>query len=200
MTRSRLNPAAVCALAVIAGALAPPATPAAPVPKHLAPKEEPLWYPTRIGDRREFVEGKRTTVSIVAKVEKTPDGTTVWMEHEDGEGKRYQDQVVRFSPKGVEVLEFGSNKLDPTFWWFKLPHVANNTWPDRYASQGWTGKTVWWEEIEVPAGKFKALRVQHIDAAPAVRTTDYWFSPGLGCIKWWDGTCGHELKSFTPGK
>src|SRR5687768_11580720 len=101
MTPSRLFGA--CAL--IAATLLP-AAPAAPVPKHLMPKEDPPWYPTKVGDRRVFVENKKLSVSVVTKVEKGADGTTVWMNMESEDGTHQPDSVVRFSEKGVEVLEF----------------------------------------------------------------------------------------------
>ena len=66
-----------------------------------------------------------------------------------------------------------------------------------------TGKE---EEVEVPAGKFKAIRVEMENVINgAVFRTTYWHAPGAGMVK----IVSHDhkrgdrvqvLKSFTPGK
>jgi hypothetical protein len=170
--------------------------PAAPVPKHLMPKQDPYCYPTRVGDRHESVIGDHPIVCVVTKVEKSPDGILVEVV-EERDGKQKHAETVLVSAQGVKVIEYSGNKLAPPFWWVKLPHTEGNTWPDELNRQVWTAKTIGWQEIEVRAGKFRAIHVQHIDLRC---TTSYWFAPGVGCIKWTDGKNGREMIRFTPGK
>jgi hypothetical protein len=187
----------VCAVAV-----APLPAPAAPVPKHLIPKAEepPFCFPTRVGDRFVSVIGERELVVVVTKVQKTEEGFEVTQEYEDGMGGRNHDMTVIASAKGLKVVRYAGRQLDEPLWWLKLPHVANNEWTDTWAGQTRTHRTMGWEEIEVPAGKIRAIRVERDDGPQAMRTTTYWYAPGLGCIKWSSGNGGRELKSFTPGK
>jgi hypothetical protein len=188
-------------LAAVAAALVGSSnpTPAAPVPKHLMPKEEPFCYPTHVGDRHESVINDCTIVCVVTKVEKTPDGLLVQTEDEAGDGTRSHCQTVILSASGIKVIEYSGKKLETPFWWVKLPHGENNTWTDVWSSQTRNWKTVGWEPVTVPAGTFRAIRVER-DDGPGVRTTTYWFAPGMGCIKWSSDGSGREMTAFKPGK
>ncbi len=193
MRCSRLVPMALVALT--SGALAP----AAPVPKHLMPKQERPCFPTKVGDRHVSVFGKQTLVCVVAKVEQTEDGLVVEVVEEKPDGTRTHDETALVSASGVKSLEQYGKKLDTPHWWVKLPHAENNTWTDEWANQTRTWQTAGWEEVQVPAGKFRAIRVDRQNG-PGQDTTTYWFAPGMGCIKWTNGTTGRELTEFTPGK
>jgi hypothetical protein len=194
MRRSRLVPAALFALP--AGTLAPtaPVAPAAPIPQHLMPKEEPFLYPTHVGDRHVSALAGRTIVCVVAKVEKTADGLLVLVEEEKGDGSRSHDELVLVSAAGVKTLEQFGKKLDPPYWWVELPHVKGNTWTDVWADQTRNWQTAGWEVVEVPAGKFRALRVDRDD------TSAFWWAPGMGCIKWTNGACGRERTEFKSAR
>jgi hypothetical protein len=197
VTRSALALVLVAAVAGLAGPVRP--TPAAPVPKHLM-KDVPICYPLRAGTRTVATDLSGKTVRVVTKVEHTETGKMVWTDTENATGQRRHAETVIVSEKGVEVVEFAGQKLNPTFWWFKLPHSDDNTWEDRFGLQVWTGKTLDWEEIEVTAGKFRALHVQHVEKKHREQTTDYWFAPGAGCVKWTLGNSTYEVVSFVPGR
>jgi hypothetical protein len=197
MRRTRFM--AVLCFAVGVLVLGLPAVPAAPVPKHLMPKDESarLCFPTKVGDRMvSTLEGKEL-VCVITKVEKVADGIQVTQEYDDGMDVRRPNMVVVVSDKGLLITEYSGRKIDPPTWWLKLPHVANNEWPDSIG--GGTRKTAGWEEVTVPAGKIRAMRVERFDAKGQANTT-YWYAPGLGCIKWASAMRTRELKSFTPGK
>ena len=85
---SRLALVAFFAAVAVIAAGPGDATLAAPVPKHLMPKEEPFFYPTHVGDRHESTIGMRTLVVVVTKVEKTDDGLLVTTEEEDNGQER----------------------------------------------------------------------------------------------------------------
>jgi len=162
------------------------------------PKEDPVCFPTKVGDRMVSMLAGSEIVCVVTKVEKTADGIAVTQEFEDAQGVRTHDQTVVVSASGLKVIRYSGRDLDKPVWWLKLPHVAGNTWTDNLGGQ--KTQTMGWEEIEVPAGKFKAIRVDRDDNADGTAKTSYWYAPGLGCIKWSDAHRARELKSFTPGK
>jgi hypothetical protein len=69
-------------------------------------------------------------------------------------------------------------------------------------------RVAWEEEVEVPAGKFKAVRVEAVRAAGGreVRYTT-WYAPGVGVVKHVlgdeadrDNSQVQALKAFTSGK
>jgi hypothetical protein len=196
------HPRLICAalLALVGGSLVlnSPVVPAAPVPKHLMPKEDPYCYSTRVGDRHESVFGGQKVVCVVTKAEKTPDGILVEVieEHDGAPPTPYEIVVV--SAAGVKQLEAYGKKNDEPVWWFKLPHTENNTWADQWNQQDRNWKTTGWEQVEVPAGKYRALRTERTDGGPTVTT--YWWAPGVGCIKWTNGNTGREMTAFLPGK
>ncbi|MBM3981858.1 MAG: hypothetical protein FJ304_16620 [Planctomycetes bacterium] len=178
---------------LLACALAPSAAPAAPVPKHLMPKDEPHHlYPTRVGDRHISFYGSAVIEWVVTEVKEVEGGLMVRSENER-DGRRTPHEVVVVSRHGVKVIEYNGKKLDEPFWWVKLPHAGGNTWNDNK----W--KTAGWEDVEVPAGKFRAMRVERAERADATPTT-YWWAPGIGCVKWSSDRTGRELKQFISGK
>ena len=198
MFHSRLARAALLVAIISTFVLSAPVAPSAPVPKHLMPKDEPVCFPARVGDRMVSELRGQEIVCVVTKVEKTDDGIAVTQEFEDKQGARTHDQTVVASAAGLKVVRYAGTALDKPVWWLKLPHGANNTWTDNLGGQ--ETKTVDWEEIEVPAGKFKAIRVDRNDSPDGSAKTSYWFAPGLGCIKWADANASRVLTSFTPGK
>jgi hypothetical protein len=188
---------ALAGAALVAGVGAP--TPAAPVPKHLLPKDEPLLYSVRVGDRHEStLFGGRAIVCVVTKAEKTAAGTLVEVVQEAVDGTQTHDETVLVSATGVRVIDYFGQKADESFWWVKLPHNENNTWSDLWGGQQkreW--RTAGWEEVKVPAGTFRALRVDRDDGGGA---TSYWWAAGVGCVKWVSGNAGREMTAFKPGK
>jgi hypothetical protein len=197
MTRDRRSFLAAGA-ALVAGVV--PAS-AAPVPKHLMPKDEqPLFFPTTVGSRHVSEWQGTEIVCVVAKVEKTADGIVVTEERVLPKGIQTPEQTVVVSAKGLHVTHYRDKPLDPPIWYLKLPHVENNNWTDQWAQTTRYLKTVGWEEIEVPAGKIRAMRVDRDNDGKGTSITTYWYAPGMGCIKWASKDSKRELKSFTPGK
>jgi hypothetical protein len=101
----------------------------------------------------------------------------------------------------------------------KLPHKAGEKW-ELPAVKGSRGVVIGVvvnprpsiqclarepEEVEVPAGKYRALRVDQTMGTgnDAVRSS-WWFAPHIGPVKWTHKDRTREfvmvLKSFTPGK
>ena len=83
----------------------PLAIAAAPVPTHIMPKDDPVCYPLRVGDRSVFQAGEHEIVYTVTKVEKVESGTRVTNEVFYGEQKITRISIVIVSPRGVQHVE-----------------------------------------------------------------------------------------------
>jgi hypothetical protein len=190
--------------------LFPVLTVAAPVPKAKAPE---LYFPTTEGTTRVMrtasEDGTSTEATqTVTKVEEKDGVYTVTTTREvGGQRREFRNEV---SAKGVFSLPLPGEKGEPRAA-LKLPAKEGDTWtteqPAAGGRAGWTTKhTVGKEEeVEVPAGKFKAIVV----------TTEYevngvaykgtaWYAAGVGVVKSVSVSDRtervQELKEFTPGK
>lgn len=188
----------------VAGALAVGsfAAVAAPVPKHLMPKDEPLLFPTKVGARHVSVFGGKDLVEEVSKVTPVDGGFEVETETVSDDGTRKHQQTVVVSKHGILWTHYEGQKLDPACWAVKLPHAEGNSWQANWGGQERTLSTAGWEEIEVPAGKFRAIRVTHDERGKGNADSSMWYAPGIGCVTWYctNSKVGRPLKSFTPGK
>jgi hypothetical protein len=177
-------------------------------------KDEPvLYYPTREGDKRVYetkgADGKtREMTQVVTKIEKK-DGIVRVSLGFDLDGETYPYEEVEVSEKGVVRLVFARRKLDPPSPMLQLPAKPGDKWEYQpRAARGEFPKTKTTvgkeEDVEVPAGKFKAIRIDHErDGKDSERQTQ-WYAPRVGLVKTITVRDGKEtvsvLKSFTPGK
>jgi hypothetical protein len=186
--------------------------PAESAPKPKADDKAVMYLPTTVGDKRVLESsqnGKTSEISEWVTAVETKGGMTiVSFSRAAGGPSLYQygasaDGMFRVSSAGVVY--------DPPYRLLKLPPKEGETWEaESPATPGQparkfkytTGKE---EEVEVPAGKFKAVRVEmENEINGAVLRTTYWHAPGAGMIK----IVTHEtrgdrvqvLKLFTPGK
>jgi hypothetical protein len=147
-------------------------------------------------------------VTVVTKVAEIDGGRRVTINYDRNDGQLLHRETVEVSPKGLLRVNDHGRALDPPLWELKLAPKANETWTGKwpvfvdravvFEEQRYTA--VGWETIEVPAGKFRAIRVeQEATLDELTRRTTYWYSPGLGCVKW-SGNSEGVLKSFAPGK
>lgn len=147
----------------------------------------------------------------VTKAEKT--GATVRVTIERGSGGKpaVQDQTD-VSAKGLSLVQFGDRAIEPPAPLLRLPAKAGDTWKweaekkEGAPAQKTTYKVIGEEEIEVPAGKFKAIRVEQTTETNG-RTARYeeWYAPRVGLVKKVFHHLGttkqvQELKSLTIEK
>jgi hypothetical protein len=168
---------------------------AAPVPK--AEKTDELYFPIQIGAKRVLVGPGRTETITVTKVEEKDGKYTVTVETSFDElpgRKRSYDYEV--SKDGL----FQKTEDGKTHTLLKLPYKEGTTWTSDNVKPGdkltyTVGKQ---EEVEVPAGKYKAIGVEVVleELGGETKKTTYWYAAGIGLIK--EGR--NELKEFTPGK
>jgi len=198
------------AAAFITMALVAPGLAAAP-----ALKKPTYYHPTREGDRRVYEihagDSVSETVDLVTKVEYKGDTVIVSVGRES-KGVDLPNSQVEVSKKGVIQIAIGNRKLRDPWPMLKLPAKPGDQWT--FESEGPAGSGAFKttctlgkeEEVEVPAGKFKAIRVDAVATLPGETTmqASAWFAPGIGVVKSVSNVAGFEhtqvLKSFTPGR
>jgi hypothetical protein len=168
---------------------------AAPVPK--AEKTDELYFPVQVGAKRVLVGPGRTETMTVTKVEEKDGKYTVTGETSFVElPGRKNSYVYEVSKDGL----FRKTKGGKTETLLKLPYKEGTTWTSEDVKPGdkltyTVGKQ---EEVEVPAGKYKAIGVEVVleESGGETKKFIYWYAPGIGLIK--EGR--NELKEFTPGE
>lgn len=182
---------------------------AAPAPKEK--KDKPvLYYATKVGDKLVYdvtsgVGGKNSERTMtVTEVEEKDGVYTVTMKQGENGGS---GEKARVTADSLTMLQDGAAFNSPVIL-FKLPAKKGDSWvspPDGKAAVAITFKSTFGgeEEVEVPAGKFKAIRLDLTVSAggPDVILT-IWIAPGIGPVKMTSATPGlaQTLKSFTPAK
>ena len=145
-----------------------------PVPAIAAPAlkrtESDLFFPTTVGARWVYERGGgREEVVEVAEVEKVDGELVVSRKGVDGSVTRYTKMVV--TPTGLRQDQFNSGPS--TVWVLRtdVGQVGPGTRPRKRTVQG--------RPVEVPAGKFNALRVE-------------WEQGGTRMVSWY--ARGREVK------
>jgi hypothetical protein len=186
---------------------------AVPAPR---PKDEPVppdYYPAAVGTVwvYDMNNGNGEQVRRVSAVE-DKDGAKVVTLEERGATRWIPAERAAVSPSGVRLIEFAGHTVEP-YVSLKYPVRAGDTWdfdmPPQVGLTGYSGTvTVLGEEVvEVPAGKFKAVKVERIlkteDGKPLAKPTKItvWFAEGVGRVKVSNSAgCELALKSFTRGR
>jgi hypothetical protein len=189
-------------------ALAPAAlAPAAPVPRGAGPR---YFYPTRVGDRMVHArDDNYEYTTTVAKVEKADGVLHVTTNQIMADGTERLDEKMEVSSKGLRMIRNTYRRTLPhPIWPLQVTPDADATWTGKWAvftnsgdifeEQEYTAAG--WETVEVPAGKFQAIRVERVGTLQGSKSKcTLWYALDVGCVKWKDATCGAVLKSFTRG-
>ena len=191
--------------------LAPTVAVAAPAPKGRAPE---FYFPTTEGARRvyETRQGDSTTehTEVVTRVERK-DGAFRVTVGQPVEGEVRVTGTLEVSAKGVFRVANAAGELPAPVPLVKPSARPGDTWTwEREGPAGFGPVTTKYtagpeEEVTVPAGKFRARRVEQ-ETELKGRVTKYtqWYAPGVGLVKSVGTSGGPErtqvLKSFTPGK
>ena len=168
---------------------------AAPTSK--AEKIDELYFPVQVGAKRVLKGPGRTETMTVTKVEENDGKYTVTVETSFVEMPWRKDSYVYEVSKDGLFRKIEGGKAATLL---KLPHAEGTTWTSEHVKPGdkltyTVGKQ---EEVEVPAGKYKAIRVEHVleELGGETKKGTYWYAAGVGSIK--EGR--NELMEFTPGK
>jgi hypothetical protein len=184
---------------------------AAPVSKEREAKAPFLM--TREGDTKvSEIAGDSVieVTEVVTKVERKGDTVRVTISQQ-AHGGGETERTFEASDKGVFLVAVGDKELPDPRPYLRLPAKTGDTWTwrqeDPMVAPAKHSRTVaQWEEVEVPAGKFQALRVEAKLESPGLPTLTgtYWFAPGFGEVKsvlnTSTGVQTTVLKSFKPGK
>jgi len=187
----------------------------APIPSAPRLKDAPggPYFPTTVGDRwvTEMRYQSHTTAftEVVTAVEKK-DGALLVTVGRESEGVVGPDQSqVRVTDKGLFRVSNLGTVYDAPYCVLQLPLKPGNTWTSEVVSGGtltstFKYKAVKEEDVEVPAGKFRAFRIEvDIDSRGRGRRSVLWYAAQVGIVKMEheDGDSGYVrvLKSFTPG-
>jgi len=187
---------------------------AAPLPK--GADSSPLYFPTAVGATAVY----RTTIGDlkmengtfrVTKVERTRDGVRVNIER-GSIGKPAVLDLMDVSANSLTLVQYGNQSVDPPRPLLRLAAKAGDTWDweaapvEGFQSRKYKFKVIGDEEVEVPAGKFKAILVEHETEVNGKNAKfEEWYAPKVGLVKKVYHHLGAtkqvmELKSFTPGE
>jgi hypothetical protein len=171
---------------------------AAPAPK--AKEKEAAYFPTRMGDKREYEVRSGETVEsgytdTVTKVEKADAATHVTVTRDYSNGRPFVTTIA-VSADGLFRVSHNDKKLDAPVPLFKQPAKAGTKWEVGEVTYTVIGE----EDVEVPAGKYKAVKVDVASGGDV--HTSLWFAPTVGLIKQTNpgSMVTVVLKAFTPGK
>lgn len=145
---------------------------AAPVPK--PPKPDPFYFPTTVGAKWVYeTAGGELESAVVSAVENDGDDLVVCREGVDGTRTAYSKMVV--SAEGLrQERELTGGKLG---WVLKTDLKAGESWD---MPEGGKRTVRGPEEVEVPAGKFTALRVEWEQRGGKYTS---WYARGVGEVK-----------------
>ena len=185
---------------------------AAPLPK--AKDGHTHFLPTRVGDKRvSEIRGGDSAfelAEVVSEVEQKGDVVRVTMSKQLN-GASPTEWTFEVTGTGVVLVATGGKDLATPRPYLRLPAKPGSSWTWDQEEPGVapakvTRTVAGWEVVEVPAGKYRALKVETKLESPRVPTLTgtYWFAPGVGEVKAVLNTSIDEqtivLKSFTPAK
>jgi hypothetical protein len=174
------------------------------------------YHPTRVGDTRvyEFTNGdeKYEATEEITKVT-DKDGVLQVICSWTRDGMAGAVNTVEVSERGVSEPSMGVG-VAPVRQALRLPAKEGESWsyeltkklPARVTPPKLTFVTGKEEEVTVPAGKFRAIRVsvEMFSNGEVQGTMTYWHTPGVGLVKMTTtggkGERTQILKSFKPGR
>jgi hypothetical protein len=171
------------------------------------------YFPTTVGDRWVFETRYATTsaeyAEVVTAVERKGGATVVTVGRE-ADGKVGPDlSQVRITDKGLYRSSYLGTVYDAPYCILKLPLKPGEAWTSEVSSGGQVTSTFKYqavreEEVEVPAGKFRAFRIDvDIDSRGQSNRSVIWYDARVGIVKLEHGPGEPEsvrvLKSFKPG-
>jgi hypothetical protein len=167
---------------------------AAPVPRHLMPKEPPCFFPTAVGTTWVYDYGNSEETIVIAKVEDKDGGKLITTEYAPEGGQRSHHMTQHVSEKGVFLVAEQGRTYPKPWCLCKLPHRVGDTWGTE--GHGGDMKSGAVEKVKMPVGEFTAARVDW-DIGGGQGAT-YWYVQGVGLVSM-GGATNKKLKSFTLG-
>ena len=195
---------------VVALLLATAPLAAAPLPKAKGPVPPPIMTTegdTKVSEIR-GVDGTSELTEVVAKVETSDGKIRVTGRHQLDRGRPVQS-TYEVTTSGIFLVAYDGKDLPARRECLRLPTRAGDTWSWEQTAPGVLPSKQTWtvvgeEDVEVPAGKFRAVRVEgKLESKAPTLVGSYWYAPGVGQVKseimTSTGLQTTVLKSFKPG-
>jgi hypothetical protein len=153
------------------------------------------YYPLKVGNKWTYQiesdavpKGSSKLIHQIAKIDKKA-GVSLAQLEIVARDKVTASEYLSVSEKGIFRNNYNGEEITPPTCILKFPIKKNNTW--KTESMGGKEKLNVTcksdeEEIEVPAGKFKTVKVvsdAEVVGAGIIVSTTYWFAQGVGVVK-----------------
>jgi len=181
--------------------------PTAPVPKETLAKF-PDFYPLLPGTEWEYGVGESVVTVKVMDYAKKHGVRTGTLATFNGETEIATERI-RVEAKGVYRTHINATKIDPPVLILKFGIKDETEWTTKAkvgdATVDFKFKLEGLEELKVPAGKYRAVKVAGSgDIAGTQSEAIYHFAEAVGIVRLeyriGEGSGTMELKKFTPGK
>jgi hypothetical protein len=154
-------------------------------------------FPMKVGHRWVYADGEGEVAFEVLRSEKAGGGKVFVVRRTAG--RERVDFRVAVEEEGVYVLQEGEKKFDPPLRQFAFFARPGDGWKWRGTYGGRPRveefENLGVQEVEVPAGTFKAVAVQQTNPANGDRAT-FWLARGVGVVRLSGKT---EEKPGAPG-
>jgi hypothetical protein len=180
---------------LLTSALALSVAPAAPALKDKGPV---YYWPATVGHRWVLKTGAREETYVISRAEQH-DGALVVDVAIVRDDREQPAQQMRLSADGVFRLSVAGQARATPELLLKLPHKDGQKWEfDLGGGHGGpsTLSAVRREQVETPAGRFDAIRVEREGGHAAT----YWFVAGVGLVKVAYSGGEQVLKSYSPAR
>lgn len=200
MLRFLLTTVAAVVMALVA--------PAAPLPKDAKWKS---FFPVTLGTQWRYGHRDVGPNLVISKVESVADGTLVTVEDHTKPGQQALYQKILVSREGLQMMEDYTGPYSPGYPLLKLPAAPSDKWSAicRRKSDPFPHKWdleltfVGEEDVEVKAGKFRAVRVDtsySTDDKQEKQSISKWYAEGVGLVKKKSENFTTELTYFKLGE
>lgn len=196
----RITALALASFATLASAFA------APEPRHLMKEPRPIYFPKEIGTRWVYSRANEHDVDEIIKTE-TVDGCFLVEVAANGRTDTLRRFTYQVSEDGVALMAISRCPLGEQFWVFRNgpPQEPRWDWKTRLAIDKVNAEGQFLarrpEKITVPAGTFKAVRVEMVMELDNRELHTCWYAPGVGLIRRdIGGVTTQVLIEFRPGK
>jgi hypothetical protein len=153
------------------------------------------YYPLKAGNKWTYqiesdsvAKGSANLINQIAKIEKI-DGVSLARLETIAKGKVAATEHLNVTEKGIFRNRYNGTEVSPPICILKFPIKKGSTWKteskvgDEKLSVSCKSDE---DEIEVPAGKFKTVKVvmdAEVAGAGILVSTTYWFAQGVGVVK-----------------
>lgn len=157
-------------------------------------QESKSYYPLKAGNKWTYQIESDTAakgsklINQIAKMEKI-DGVPLFRLETTAKERVVATEHLSVNDKGIFRDRMNGGEITPPICLLKFPIKKNDSWKTESMSGKEKLKVACKsdeEEIEVPAGKFKTVKViidAEVAGAGILVSTTYWFAPGIGMVK-----------------